>query len=303
MRLAGEILLRYYDRLIREGLASPLPDPPRTRTEYDLRLKRRPLDSLLTAFGLSPHPQLVLIVEGLTELVLVPRAMEVLGVSTDEDFIAILDAEGVSTNLNALLAYLAPQPGGEREGTEYFLPARPLTRFLIVFDPEGPAATEGQREKKRKNWVDRIMRAMPRELQTTTVREAMDTLVAIRTWNERGESFEYAHFSDEELAQAIDSLDTRERKPTYEDLVERLDVARAENWNLKKLLHGPGKADLASALWPVLERKMEVGLTQELGDEIPVVRVIYEAEAMAHEYGRGNTVIGLTPRPRRGGGA
>src|SRR5437016_5938788 len=88
MRFAGEILLRYYDRLLRKGLATPLPDPSRTRTKYDLRLKRmRSLDSLLSAFGLSPHPQLILIVEGLTERILVPRVMQLLGVSTDDDFI------------------------------------------------------------------------------------------------------------------------------------------------------------------------------------------------------------------------
>jgi len=65
MRLPGEILLLYYDRLVRESIATALPTPPRTATPYDLRLKRRrPLDALLTEFGLSPHPHLILIVEG-----------------------------------------------------------------------------------------------------------------------------------------------------------------------------------------------------------------------------------------------
>jgi hypothetical protein len=298
MRFAGEILLRYYDRLLLQGFATPLPDPPRTRTEYDLRLKRkRPLDSLLTAFGLSPHPQLILIVEGLTERVLVPRAMELLGVSTDEDFISIQDAEGVTTNLNPLLAYLAPQPGEDRAEGEYFLPQRPLSRFLIVFDPEGPAATEAAREKRRNEWVDRIMRAMPPELHTSVVREAMDTLVAIRTWNERGESFEYAHFSDEDLASEIDCLDTRERKATYGDLLKLVRKARAENWNLKKLLHGSGKAELADRLWPLLQHRIEAALMTQAEAEIPIVKIVYEAEALAYEYGRGNTVIGLASRP------
>ena len=268
------------------------------RTEYDLRLKRkRPLDSLLTAFGLSPHPQLILIVEGLTERILVPRVMELLGISADEDLISIQDAEGVTTNLNPLLGYHAPQPGEERAAGEYFLPQRPLTRFLIVFDPEGPAATEAAREKRRTVWVDRIMRAMPREMQTDVVREAMDTLVAIRTWNERGENFEYAHFSDEDLAREIDRLDTPARKLPYERLVERVGEARAGNKNLKQLLHGSGKAQLADALWPLLQNRIEAALPTQTEAEIPVVKIVYEAEALAYEYGRGNTVIGLTPRP------
>jgi hypothetical protein len=213
MRLAGEILLRYHDRLVSEQLATPLPTPPRTRTPYDLRLKRRrPLDALLTHFGPSPHPRLVLIVEGATERMLVPRVMRKLELRTDDDFVSVQDAEGVRTNLGPLLAYLAPQPG-EIESDRYVRPLRPLTRFLIVFDPEGPVATEEEREERRQVWVERVMRALPRQMQTDVVREQMDQLVAIRTWNRKGESFEFAHFTDRELARAIDNLDQRPQKP------------------------------------------------------------------------------------------
>jgi len=294
IRLAGELLLRYYDRLVREQLATPLPKPPRSRTPYDLRLKRRrPLDALLTDFGLSPHPQLILIVEGLTERLLIPRVMEKLGVPPDDDFISVQDAEGVTTNLGPLLAYLAPQPG-ENERGRYVRPLRPLTRFLVVFDPEGPVATDADREERRRVWVERILRALPREMQTPIVREQVDKLVAIRTWNRRGESFEFAHFTDRQLARAIDKLDQRARKPTRDELIELVAQFRASGKNLKPLLKMSGKPELADELWPLLERKLDRALAKRTETRIPVVPVIDEAMRMAQEYGRGNTVIALT---------
>jgi hypothetical protein len=294
MRVASELLLRYYDRLVGEELAAPLPKPPRTRTPYDLRLKRRrPLDALLTDFGLSPHPQLILIVEGATERLLVPRVMQKLGVAGDEDFISVQDAEGVTTNLGPLLAYLAPQPGDD-ESDRYVRPLRPLTRFLIVFDPEGPVATDADREERRQVWVERIMRALPRQMQTPIVREQVDILVAIRTWNARGESFEFAHFTDRELARAIDKLDQRPRKPAPEKLLELVSRFRAGNKNLKPLLKASGKPELADELWPLLERKLDRALAKQTETRIPVVPIVDEATRMAQEYGRGTTVIALT---------
>lgn len=88
-------------------------------------------------------------------------------------------------------------------------PLRPLTRFLVVFDPEGPVASDADREARRQVWVERVMRVLPREIQTPVVRESADRLVDIRTWTRRGESFEYAHFTDRQIARAIDSLDHR----------------------------------------------------------------------------------------------
>ncbi len=56
MRLAGEILLLCHDRLVTEGLAEPVPSPPRTRTPYDLTLRGacRPLLGGATPRGKRP---------------------------------------------------------------------------------------------------------------------------------------------------------------------------------------------------------------------------------------------------------
>jgi hypothetical protein len=298
MRLVGELLLRYHDRLVKEALAQPTPKPPRTRTPYDLRLRlTRPLDAVLTDFGLSPHPQLILIVEGATERALAPRAMQLLGVPMGDDFIAIRDAEGVRANLGALLAYLAPQPG-EIESDRYIRPLRPLTRFLVVFDPEGPVATAESREKRRQGWVERIFLALPQELQKPVVREQLDKFVVMRTWNERGDSFEFAHFSDRQITREIDGLDERASKPSFGDLLERVKEFRRGDKNLKRLLPpGVGKVELGLKLWPTLERRITRALEYQREDEIPLVAVLYEATRLAQEFGRGNTVIALEEPP------
>ena len=219
--------------------------------------------------------------------------MKKLEVRRDDDFISIQDAEGVTTNLGPLLAYLAPQPG-ENEADRYVRPLRPLTRFVVVFDPEGPVTTNADREKRRQVWVDRIMRALPGEMQTAVVREQVESLVAIRTWTKRGESFEFAHYTDRELARAIDKLDRRERKPERERLVKLVAQARARRKNLKILLKGFGKIELAEELWPLLERKLDRALSKQTERRIPVVPILDEATQMAHEFGRGNTVIALS---------
>jgi hypothetical protein len=50
-------------------------------------------------------------------------------------------------------------------------------------------------------------------------------------------------------------------------------------------------------LWPLFASKIESAIANQSESEVPVVRIVYEAEGLAYEYGRGNTVIGLTPRP------
>jgi hypothetical protein len=217
-RVAAEILLKYYDRLVAAGRAKPLPEPqPRFGGAFDDRLKpRRALDSLLTEFGLSPHPRFVVVVEGPTEGRIFPRVMETLGVEVSRDTIWIEDAEGVDRDISSLLAHYAPALDEPRED-RYAQFQRPPTRFLIVFDAEGKVATPALREERRQVWIDRIARAMPQQFQTPIVREQLERFVYITTWKRSGESFEFAHFTDLQLATTIHALDTRtKKKPTLE---------------------------------------------------------------------------------------
>jgi hypothetical protein len=301
-RVAAEILLKYHDRLVAAGRAKPLP-PPQMRFggAFDDRLKpRRALDSLLTEFGLSPHPRLVVVVEGPTEGRIFPRAMKTLGVEVSRDTIWIEDAEGVDRDISSLLAHYAPALDEPRED-RYAQFQRPATRFLIVFDAEGKVATPALREERRRVWIDRIARAMPQQFQTPIVREQLERFVYIATWKRSGESFEFAHFTDLQLATTIHALDARTRKPTVETHRKAIANIRAKRANLDTVLKpaGIGKPDFGDALWPTMQRRLEQSLDRGTHGEIPIIRVIGRAWNLAYELPRKNLVIGLEREPRQ----
>jgi hypothetical protein len=298
LRITAELFLGYHDDLVEAGKATALEKPGRRgRGRFDHRLKRkRPLDAVLTEFGLSPHPRLVLVVEGTTELLLIPCAMKLLGVTTDEDFISVQDAEGVDKDLKALLGFLAPRVNAEGDG-HYRDLVRPPTRFLVVFDPEGRVSTDEGREKRRAAWVDRIHRAIPGESKNPAVREQVEPLVELATWNLRGESFEFAHFTDRQIAAAVLRIPGHRKSRTLETVTEQVAKLRSLHGNLEtQLPPRSSKGPLARQLQPVLEQKIQRAQARGTAGTIPLVKVLDRAIELAYEYPRKNLVIGLRPR-------
>jgi hypothetical protein len=303
LRLAAEILLRYYERLVKAHRAKPLPEPPTQFRDviYDRRFGRlRPVDAVLTSFGLSPHPRLVLVVEGATEGLIFPRVMQFFGIRTDEDFISVQDAEGLGRRLEPLVAYLAPRLGKELED-RYVELVRPPTRLLEVVDAEGPVATAAQREKRRQKLLDRLLRTLPREYRQDPERLAhmrgqFDGLVRTTTWRRTGESFEFAHFTDRQIGQAIQVVDSRARQPTLDEWVRAVERVRADRGNLKAILGDVGKPELADELWPVLEKRLSEAQRRGTERRIPIVRVLDEALRIAHEWPRRGIVLSLAER-------
>jgi len=81
-RIAAEILLLFYEDLAARGKAEPLPDIPRIAwhpLHERLSFRDQTLDEDLTSLGISPHPRVVLAVEGETEEVHAPLVWELLG--------------------------------------------------------------------------------------------------------------------------------------------------------------------------------------------------------------------------------
>jgi hypothetical protein len=248
IRVRAEILLRYYEGLVAGRRARALPQyPPRMPNPFDQRLKRRRgVDELLTEYGLSPHPQLLLVLEGETEMAVMPRVMQHFRVPVRDDYISLHLSGGVGRDLTPLVSYAVAPRVQVEDGRRYLNLMRPPTRMLVVVDPEGPVATEEARERRRVGWVDRIMALMPAEVRRdpavdARVREQVDPLVHVRTWNSRGQSFEFAHFTDRMLAQAIDQLDRRPRKPDAVRLAEIIGGLRRSQSGLDNVLHRVSK--------------------------------------------------------------
>lgn len=150
--------------------------------------------------------------------------------------------------------------------------------------------------------MNRLMETLPRELRrdaaiAPVIREQLDLLVDVSTWNRAGESFEFSHFTDAQIARAILRLDPRAAKPTLQQLLARVASLRASKGNLGNLLFRTSKLDLADELWPLLERRLERVRTGADGRRIPIVRVLDHALELAHEFGRGRIVLALEPRP------
>ena len=155
--------------------------------------------------------------------------------------------------------------------------------------------TREEREKRRQIWVGRILRALPREHRTASVRESLDRLVYVETWNRRGLSFEFAHFTDRQLAGAIARLDDRPRQPSLSERTSQVGRLRTSRGNINNLIGWTSKLDLADELWPVLERKIRRAEQSKTEGRIPIVRVLDRATDLARELPRRNVVIPLRP--------
>jgi hypothetical protein len=294
-RLAAEILLSHYDGLVDAGGAPAIPERSgRERTQFDTRLKPRGyVERVLTDFGLSPQPRLVLVVEGATELLLFPRLMVHFGIRVDREFIAIEDREGVAKDLAPLLSY-AIAPLTEVDGSgRYLRPLRPLTRLLVVSDAEGPMATAADRERRRETWIERVMRTFPSEHATPAVEESVGQLIFIDTWRRRGSSFEFAHFTDRELGCALANVDVRKRQPSLTERIAHLRDLRRQHSSINSAIAWGSKLDLAEALWPTLLEKVQRAESRGTVQKIPIVRVLDRALKLANEFPRGKVVIPL----------
>jgi hypothetical protein len=300
-RIAAEIFLRHCEDLAAEGRAEPIELPSGRWSGGDpIQRRLKPqggLDGTLTDFGLSPHPSLLLVVEGDTELLVFPRLMQMFGIRTDENFISIHNAQGVTKNLSGLVSYaIGPRIDGTDEDGRYLRLLRPLARVLVVMDPEGPMSTRESREKRRAEWVERILQTFPQEYRSATVRDSIERLVYVETWDPKGQSFEFAHFTDRQLASATAAIDKRSRQPMRECRIELVTDARKRRGSLKDL-GAESKTDLAERLWPMLAQKIRLAERRGTVDRVPIVRVLHRATHLARELPRRNLVIPTGPDP------
>jgi hypothetical protein len=123
-RIAAEILLRFYEDLALRGQAEPLPDLSGAKMWHPLheRLSYRPdtLDDDLVRLGISPHPRVVLALEGETEAYHAPLVWQALGFSEAPELMRLLKLGGTSKDLTKVAAVTAaPLVGGQVLPTEW----------------------------------------------------------------------------------------------------------------------------------------------------------------------------------------
>lgn len=304
LRIGAEVLLRAHEELAELSVLEPLPDVTRQAwwTPLHDRLHRSDeatpsLESALGAFGLSPHPRVVLVVEGETERQHFGRLLDLFGLNRPE-LVRVQHTKGSRVNPQLLARYaISPRLGTEYDdGWEF--DATP-TAVVIVMDPENLYATPQERAKLGAAVKGAIREEI--ELQGAAIaNDDLDFMVTVRVWGDQ--KYELANFTDVELVPALVAVARRQGvsgagSAEWEtELRSRLLAARTSSPPKDiKVIAGPmrmreDKVALAAELWPVLQAKCQQELEQN--DVVtPVVDVMLEVERLVGQLSAGTFVL------------
>lgn len=263
-RIAAEIVSRVVD--MAEGVEVEDDDETSPIGAQRLTTRRRDLEELLTATGLSPHPSVVVVVEGSTEMILFPRVMAALGAPIRSDRIRVENREGLDESIRLLAKYSArPLLGVAYE--KYVLLDKPPTRVLVLADPEKDYSDAAKCANQRRIIAETIVSELPQDLHEDLLADGSE-LVTVRTWPSG--PFEFAHFDDEELADGLLAMAQREFPGGRPELIKKIAGERVKPHATKKR-KGPdvatvwaawvtdydfSKTAFAEEMWPLLEQKI-----------------------------------------------
>jgi hypothetical protein len=265
-----------------------------------LGARPRSLDAALTHLHLSPHPALVVGVEGATEMLLVPRVMELLGIERDPSWIRVEDFGGTDKDLSLLARYASQPLLGEDRGDHVVLD-RPPTRFLVMTDAEHRYKTLSDRSQQRKLLLDSITQYIPADLRADLYRRNA-RVVEIVTWGRL--PFEFAHFTDRQLADALLQAAAASHPRGRAALIWAIHMQRVKDPtpNIEDAWKRSGvkKVQLAEVTWPLLKRRIERAIVRGHRGP-PIMRAVLRAYELASLSYQLTTVIERHParRPRR----
>ncbi len=292
-RIAAEIILRYVEDQARQGKADPLDEPPawlfHPRQER-LRTTDRERAETVMRFGISDRPALVLAVEGHAEYEIAPRVLDMLGNDPLASRIVIVNMEGIQADVK-LLARAVAVPRLDSDGDSYSRLLSPLTHLMVVVDPETPYERPDSVEAKKNEVIESVLNSLAPPHQVDSMRNDLAQILHIRRWPAE---FEFAHWTDSELADALRNISPYAENLPRGELENRISQHRAGGDTFKSVWANwrsqPSKTRLARELWPSLERRIR---EPSASDQIPIVQVIQEAISIVHQTKR---VTGMAPR-------
>lgn len=283
MRVAAEILLRAHETLSDAGALEPLPAPGPTgfwtplHDRVDSRASAgRTLDEALATLGLSPQPRVLLLVEGDTEMLHVPRALDLFGLNRP-NLVWVQNARSSNVNPGLIARYaVAPRLHPRYEETGQ-VEARP-TALVVAMDPENRWRDETSRAEELRV----LQQAVRQEVQAqggTITQEELDFLVSVHVWGDQ--KYELANFEDDELARALKQLVVESGADVDAVMRAQIDAelasARANFQDIRVVLGRlrirASKIRLAEILWPVLLRKIEAQVGED-SPSLPLLRVL-----------------------------
>jgi hypothetical protein len=302
-RIAAEILLLFYEDLAARGQAEPLPDIPHNGwhpLHERLSDREQTLDEDLTDLGISPHPRVVLAVEGETEQVHVPLVWKELEYPDAPELMRLLLLGGVDKDLQKVAALAAaPLVGRKFEGGKpIWLLLKPPTCLYIAADPEGQFAHD-KVTNTRTAMLGEIKAVLKAQGVTSANPAELGELVRIRTWSES--CYEFAHFTDDELADAIVAVHDDINGWTRDELIEALRYWRDMKKDIKRVWksgrwdeqqqrptgeweYDVSKIELAKALWPTLKAKIDRCRTDATAPIPEIVDFVQDAYHLAQRW-------------------
>ncbi len=156
-RVAAQVLHQAAEDVI--GSPPPPPLPPPLSQQW-LGMRPDSLDAALTSMRISPHPALVVAVEGETELEVLPKVFDLLGIRLEPTFIRIECFGGTGKDLSLMARFAAAPLLGRDHGTSVVMD-RPVTRFLVLTDAENKYKTAADRRKQRILLLNSITKGPP----------------------------------------------------------------------------------------------------------------------------------------------
>jgi hypothetical protein len=295
-RMAAEVLDRVSDEL--EGVAdADRPGPPEPLAQQAISRRSDSLDGALTGLHLSPHPPLVVALEGKTEMRMFPKVLTQLGIRLDPSWMKFVDFEG--TKDLSLLARFAAEPQLGVDHGDFVVLDRPVTRFLVLTDAENKFATQAKRAKQRRLLLDSITRGVPEDLRRDLYARPA-RIVEILTWGQH--PFEFAHFNDHQIADGLLSLASTNHVGGRSSLIGRVATERrSQTPNVEDIWPTSGisnlKVSLAEELWPLLEKRIETAIRRGTKGP-PVMKAAVRAYELAMLSYRFNMSVGRKRRRR-----
>ena len=296
-RIAAELLLRCVEDQARRGNTDPPDELPKGLIhprQQRLRVDDRERAETVMQFGISDRPALVLAVEGHAEYEIAPRVLDILGYDPLASRIAIVNLKSIKGDVK-LLARVVAVPRLDTDGDRYSRLFSPLTSLMVVVDPEPPYESPDSVEAKRNEMIDSVLDSLPPPLRSDAMRNELALILHVHRWPAE---FEFAHWTDSELAEALQDVSPVAADIPLEELAKHITKHRAAGDTIKSVWnnwrHPPSKAKLALALWPALERRIRITSAPE---EIPIVQVIQEAISIMHSTQGVNAMSPPDPPP------
>ncbi len=310
LRQTAEILLRYYEDLSSLGHAAPLPDFNQ-KLVWDplvdrLSSRRGTLDQRLMHLGISPHPRVVLALEGHSEAIHAPRVWKKLGLPDLPELVRFLNLGGTSRDLQKVAALAAAPLVGARQqsGEPLWWMIKPPTCFMVAADPENNFAPT-KIDKTRQNILKEIKATLTAQGAEANDSD-LETLVNIRTWSQS--CYEFTHFTDEELADGIRAVHQTCNDWSRDELVAALAFWRSNGVDIHRVWtsgrwdsalgstdgqwdHPVSKTELNEALWPTLEAKIERALADSDVTVPEIATLLVDAYHKAQRFRYGSFVL------------